>query len=149
MLPAVSSLDCLFSDLGIDSVAGCQMVEATGLLIRNVKLDTGAYVIVWQGAAVGDVGFNFAGFDGRHVPLLREALQSAYGPEFECVVYEAAQYPVCEPVIKRVPIGKLSNAHLTGISTICIPPRTKPGVDIDMVKAMGLEGAVQRRLVAK
>jgi maleate cis-trans isomerase len=32
MLPAVSSLDCLFCDLGVDPSTGCQIVEATDLL---------------------------------------------------------------------------------------------------------------------
>lgn len=148
MLPAVSSIDCLFADLGIDPVVGCQMVEATSLLIRKVRLDTGVYVIVWQGAAVGDLGFNFAGFDGRNVPVLRDILVSIYGPEFECTIYEAAQYPVCDPVIKKVRLDELANSHLTGISTICLAPRAHAPIDAEMVQRLGIQGAVRAKMAA-
>jgi uncharacterized protein YabN with tetrapyrrole methylase and pyrophosphatase domain len=58
MLPAVSSLDCLFADLGIDPVNGCQIVEATDLLIRRRRVDVNGPVVIWQAGCVGDLGFD-------------------------------------------------------------------------------------------
>src|SRR6266853_1887408 len=58
MLPAVSSLDCLFCDLGIDPATGCQVFEATDLLLRQRNLDVFSHSIIWQIAATGDLGFS-------------------------------------------------------------------------------------------
>src|SRR5687767_8680723 len=58
MLPAVSSLDCLFADLGVDAAHGCQMYDATDLLLRQRPVDTTAMLIVWMIGGVGDPGYS-------------------------------------------------------------------------------------------
>jgi hypothetical protein len=46
MLPATSSEDCLFADLGIDpATSGCQSFEATDFLIRRRKFDPCSHLI--------------------------------------------------------------------------------------------------------
>jgi uncharacterized protein YabN with tetrapyrrole methylase and pyrophosphatase domain len=138
MLPAVSSLDCLFADLGVDPVFGCQLIEATDLLIRHRHLDTAGCVIIWQAAAVGDAEFDFNGFDGRNIPLLREVLADAYGGDFECVIYEAAQFVVCKPKIKPILIADLTAAEFTGATTLFLPPKNMLTADIQTVQKLNL-----------
>jgi hypothetical protein len=140
MLPAVSSLDCLFADVGFDpSRYGCQIVEATDLLVRSRKPDVGASVVIFQVGCVGDLGYNSKGYDRRNVPVLMEYLASFYGENYEIILYEAAQYPVCKPKIKRLPIAGLVDAKPSGISTLYIPPKTLPATDERMLERLGLE----------
>ena len=49
MLPAVSALDCLFADLGVDpSFPGMQVLEATDFLIRNRQVLTDEHLVLFQ-----------------------------------------------------------------------------------------------------
>jgi uncharacterized protein YabN with tetrapyrrole methylase and pyrophosphatase domain len=148
MLPAVSSLDCLFADLGIDPAAGCQLIEATDLLIRSRQVDPSAPVIVWQIGCVGDDGFNFKGYDGHNLPVLVEVLEKVYGPEHEVIIYEAAQYAVCEPVIRPAKLKELaqSNVGVTGISTLYIPPKRRNPVDASMLQRLGLGHVIEEKM---
>lgn len=139
MLPAVSSVDCLFADLGIDPAWGCQMLEATDFLLRGRPIDTTDHVIIWQVGCVGDLGFKFKGYDGRNVPVLAEALSNLYGGEYEAVVYEAAQYNICEPRMTKTTLAALADAKLTGISTLYIPPKPKPPINWAMADRLGLQ----------
>ncbi len=144
MLPAVSSLDCLFADLAIDPVAGCQIFEATDLLLRDRVVDPTMLAIVWQIGCVGDMGFNFKGFDGRNIPTLAEALGNIYGQDYEVIVYEAAQYSVCDPTIRRIRIRDLPSGCVTGISTLVIPPQRARAVVPEMLERLGLGEVLER-----
>lgn len=139
MLPAVSALDCLFADIGVDpSRRGCQVLEATDLLIRAKKPDVTAAVVLFQVGCVGDAGFNFKGYDRRNVPVLEEYLAGFYGADYEIVFYEAAQYPFCPPNIKKIKISELSASRPSGITTVYIPPKEVPPVDLTMARRLGL-----------
>ncbi len=53
-LPAVSALDCLMADLGVDPVAsGVQMHEATDVLLYRRKIMPELATILWQVGVVG------------------------------------------------------------------------------------------------
>lgn len=140
MLPSVSSVDCLFADLGIDPSKGCQMLEATDFLLRGRVIDTAVHLIMWQVGCVGDVGFRFEGYDGRNVPVLAAVLSDLYGGEHEAVVYEAAQYNIVEPTIKKTKLKDLASAGLTAISTLYIPPKQKSNhINSAMADRLGLK----------
>jgi uncharacterized protein YabN with tetrapyrrole methylase and pyrophosphatase domain len=78
MLPAVSSVDCLISDLGIDLASGCQIFEATDLMLRQRLVDPHSHVIILQVSALGDLRYSFKGYDYRHLPSLGEYLARIY-----------------------------------------------------------------------
>jgi uncharacterized protein YabN with tetrapyrrole methylase and pyrophosphatase domain len=139
MLPAVSALDCLFCDLGIDPSTGCQMFEATDLLLRRREIDVFSHMILWQIAATGDLAFSFNGYDGKNVPAAVEYLLRFYPPDHEVTIYEASQYPVCEPVIRTIMLNELMNHKMTGISTLYIPPIARPPLEVAMLKRLGLQ----------
>ena len=139
MLPAVSSLDCLFADVGFDpSRHSCQVLEATDLLVRSRKPDVTASVVVFQVGCVGDLGYNSRGYDRRNVPVLTEYLAGHYGADYEVILYEAAQYPVCKPKIRRIKINDLPDARPSGITTLYIPPQQLPPADEQMLLRLGL-----------
>jgi hypothetical protein len=70
--------------------------------------------------------------------VLVETLAKAYGPDHEVVVYEAAQYPVCVPVIEVVPLRRIHEAHVTPIATLYVPPQGKAAPDLAMLKRLGI-----------
>lgn len=140
LLPAISALDCLFADCGIDpSSKGSQTVEATDLLLRKRQLTTDGHVIIWQIGCVGDLGFNFAGYDNRNLSILVDYLETFYDPEHEVTHYQGTQYPMCSSVVDKMPLKDLRTAAVTGISTLYIPPQIELKTDIAMAEALNLK----------
>lgn len=134
MLPAVSALDCLFADLGIDPAShGCQILEATQYLCRNRVLDTHSCVILLQIGCVGDWGWSSKGYDGRNFHLLTQRLQNVYGSDYEVVVYQASQMGILPPLIRVVKLKHLEAGCVSGISTLYIPPIEHAKLDLDLI----------------
>jgi hypothetical protein len=65
-------------------------------------------------------------------------LLDLYGPHHEIFIYEVAHYPVCRPVIKKVPVAEMTHSQVTGISMLCIPPLREPQLDPAMLTRLGL-----------
>jgi uncharacterized protein YabN with tetrapyrrole methylase and pyrophosphatase domain len=139
MLPAVSSIDCLFCDLGIDPSAGCQIFEATDLMVRQRSIDTGCHIVVLQVSALGDIAYSFAGFDSRNVRTLGQYLSRIYPGDFKVKSYCAAQYSVCEPDVRELTIGELASENVPGILTLYIPPLEAPPIHLAMLDEYKLE----------
>lgn len=143
MLPGISAEDCLFADLGLDpGKNGCQSFEATDFLIRRRKFDPSSALILWQIAMVGNLGFYKEGGQLRGLTVLAEVLETHYGCDHEVIVYEAAvYYPVCEPVIVRVPLFKLPETKVAQVSTLYVPPLAPAPVDGEMMARLGMSCA--------
>jgi uncharacterized protein YabN with tetrapyrrole methylase and pyrophosphatase domain len=140
MLPGVSSMDCLFADLGIDpSRTGCQLLEATDFLVYDRFLDVTSTVILWQVGAVGELSYKPSGVNVNKLRILAEALQRYYGLDYEVILYEAAQYSACQPRIERTPLSKLAEIEVTSISTIYIPPMEPKRMNYKMVRRLGIK----------
>lgn len=138
MLPGISAEDCLFADLGVDpATTGCQSYEATDFMMNRRIIDPSSAVVLWQVGVVGDWTFKRWGYDLSALPLLIQRLLEVYPPEHVGYVYEAAVYPGCEPVIKPVPLARLSEAGLSSISTLYIPPARPPTPDPVMYERLG------------
>ena len=143
MLPGISAEDNLFADLGVDpSRPGCQIVEATDLLLRERPLLTESHVIIFQVGSVGDLGFNFKGFPNDKFHVLVDRLAEEYGDEHELIHYVAAQFPIVAPTKETYRVGELRDPviakRITGISTFYLPPRTLRQGNEAMAKKLGL-----------
>ena len=140
MLPAISAEDCLFSDLGVDpGRRGCQTFDATDFLVRRRRIDVTVPLILWQVGSVGCVTCPREPIE-RHrlnLSILKDVLQSFYGPAHEVVIYEAAA-PEGEPVIEFLPVGCLAAATITSVSTLYVPPRDDASIDADMARRLGV-----------
>jgi precorrin-2 methylase len=135
MVPAVSSLDCLFADLGIDPASsGCQILEATQFLCRNRQLDKHSSVILLQVGCVGDWGWSSRGYDGRNVPLLSDRLQEVYGADYEVAIYQASSMSILPPLIRVVKLKHLGSASVSGISTLYIPAVAHAPLNLDILR---------------
>jgi uncharacterized protein YabN with tetrapyrrole methylase and pyrophosphatase domain len=145
MLPATSSEDCLFADLGIDpATSGCQSFEATDFLIRMRKFDPCSHLILWQ---IGNIG-NWKPekqdcSDKLHT--LIEVLRQHYDAKHKTVLYQAAQYASCDPVIQRVPLAKIPKATISPVTTLYVPPTGHAPIDYSMIDRLGIPRSILRR----
>ena len=123
MLPAVSSDDCLFADLGVDpALGGCQSYEATDFLINTHPLDTSSQLVLWQVGALCDWTYRRGGYNLRALPLLVQKLSESYPPTHSVVLYEAPIFIGFPPSIVPTPLSALASAPITAGSTLYIPP---------------------------
>ena len=122
MLPAVSAIDCLFVDLGVDPGRhGLQLFEATDYLTSERTPDTGVPLVLWQISVVG--GTRTTDTVNRNgLKRLADRLANLYGEDHEVVVYEAAPFPVGGPTIDRLRVAELPEAEIPGLSSLYVPP---------------------------
>lgn len=143
MLPGISAEDCLFSDLLLDPVRGCQSFEATDFLVYHRQFDPRCLLILWQIGVTGHLDFQRNGYQHRRgVEVLTQYLQQFYPASHVVTVYEAATYNVCEPVIQHVALGDLPEAQISSVSTLLVPAYVSPdykGADLAMVHALGID----------
>jgi hypothetical protein len=143
MLPAVSAEDCLFADLVLDSSRGWQSYEATRFLLYQPPFDASTPLILWQAGATGNIfcsdAANVAGLG-----TLASYLQRFYPADHEVIVYEAAQYPVVQPVVETARLRHLAAAPVTLLTTLYVPPVRAPRCDSEMLSALGLSSSDAR-----
>jgi hypothetical protein len=145
MHPAVSSLDCLFADLGIDIAwDGCQIFEATHFVIRDRKPDIESGLLLLQIGSVGDPSFNSKGFDGRHFPILVRKLAESYGWEYEVVLYEASPFSVSKPRVDLMSIAALERRRDNGTITLYVPPVRRAQMNAELSQFFR-ENAIEHR----
>ncbi len=140
MLPGVSAEDCLFADLGVDpALHGCQSFEASDFLLRRRRVDPSAALVLWQIGALGVTTYSTRSLWNRDgLALLAEALLEIYPAGHEVVVYEASLYPVCDPLIQRLPLAAMTEARVSTYSTLWVPPAREAPLDETMLARLGL-----------
>jgi hypothetical protein len=138
MLPAISAEDCLFADLGVDPGRhGCQSFDATDFLISRRRFDPRTPLILWQIGLTGDLGCHpqpsLAG-----LRVLVEVLSESFDPGHEVVLYEAALYVGCDPLIKPVVLASVPEAGVTPVSTLYVPAKASALPDLEMLARLGI-----------
>jgi uncharacterized protein YabN with tetrapyrrole methylase and pyrophosphatase domain len=138
LLPAISTEDCLFADLDIDpAIGGCQSFEATDFLVHKRKFDTSSHLVLWQIGVIGESGYK-QNFEVNNIDVLVDYLKQFYEPDHEVVVYRASQITICEPLIIKSELGKLSKAIVSPIATLYVRPRGPALPDIEMARRLGV-----------
>ena len=124
MLPGISSLDCLFADLGIDPAeTGCQVQHASDFLARRVLLPfhpAGAP----SDQRPGEPGAVEAP-DGSGLTVPVQYLEEFYAPEHVVIAYEASPFPSWSPP-RRCVSRRTDECRLTAGMTLVVPPATAP-----------------------
>ncbi len=139
MLPAISAEDCLFADVGVDpGQAGCQTFEATNFLIHKRKIDVCSPLVLWQIGLIGESGFKntWEIWNPEGLQVLVEVLSRAYGCDHQVIIYEASQYPICEPRIDRVALAAVPKCGITPLSTMYVPPKSAAALDTQMLERL-------------
>lgn len=122
LLPAVSAMDCLFSDLQIDpGDQGCYAIDATELLIYEKSVETYTHTILWQIANLGMADAN----QTRKIHVLRDYLYEFYPEDYQVCLYEAAILPTQKPRIQWLSLRDLVQTAINPVSTLYIPPMPK------------------------
>ena len=139
MLPAVSALDCLVADLGLDPAAtGLQSYEATDFLVHRRRADAAATLVLWQIGVVGELGYATEP-RRENLAILAERLARTYPRDHEAIVYEASPYPlVADPFVLRLPLAELPDAHVPLLATLVVPPARRPRRDRALAARLGL-----------
>lgn len=125
ILPAISSLDCLFSDLQIDpGHQGCFTIDATELLIYERFIDPFAHIILLQ---IFNLGMHDTARTNK-LNILYNYLLLYYPNEYPVCIYEAAILPTQLPRMQWIKLQDLSIIDLKPISTLYIPPNKVKGL---------------------
>lgn len=139
MLPAISTLDCLYADLGVDPRFGCQTFEASDFLIYNREFDVTAPMFIWQVDSIGNPTYREAAVGPNPgMIVLVEALIQAYGSSHRIILYHAPQMPLSEPMILEVPLEELPTITVSSATVLYIPPKSSPVWDEIMLEKLGL-----------
>jgi precorrin-6B methylase 1 len=137
MLPAISSLDCLFADLGIDpGVEGCQSFEASDFLLHPRKFDSTSPLILLQVAIIGESALPLRPCNREGLKILTKELRKHYPPHHQVVIYEASQFVVSKPYVVKVPLSALPGVYMTPIATLYVPPRARPAANPRMLRLL-------------
>jgi precorrin-3B methylase len=144
MEPGISAADCLYADLGIDpGKCGCQHFEASQFMLYRRRVDTAAYLVLWQIGVAGDLSLARFATGAAHRRVLLEVLSRHYDPRHEVILYEAVTLAIARPQIVRLPLSALPEAQCNMRSTLVIPPASALEPD-EQVRARlrGLESPV-------
>jgi len=137
MLPGVSSLDCLFADLGFDpGVQGCQSFEATDFLIHRRPVDTSSPLVLWQIGVIGEWSLPTEPCNRAGLTALAGALVALHGHDHAVTIYEAAQAVTMRAHVSVVPLSDLASSNVTPISTLYVPPSSPPQLDQELVEEL-------------
>jgi uncharacterized protein YabN with tetrapyrrole methylase and pyrophosphatase domain len=122
MLVGISSVDCLFSDVGLDPArAGCQVFDASDFLRRSRELDPHVPLVLLQIGVIGDPTFQPNRMQGPHLDVLTEKLARAYPLTHQVVLYEASPFVVSKPRVDTITLAELPDAQASGLTTLYVP----------------------------
>jgi len=138
MLPAISTEDTLFADLGIDiGRAGLQSFEATRFMYYRYNFDPSAGLLLWQVGVLGEIDWNPPHPGARpRLEVLTNYLKKYYGPDHEVYLYRAPELPTSRPLIERVALRDLPTAEFISMSTLYIPPYGQPKRNEENLQAL-------------
>jgi tetrapyrrole methylase family protein/MazG family protein len=136
ILPAVSSMDCLFSDLQIDpGEQGCFVMDATELLIYERHVDIYAHNIFWQISNLGMHDIKYS----QKLDILCGYLLNYYSENTLVCIYEAAVLPLQKPRIEWIKLQELKQVEIKPISTLYIPPIAQKAISKKYLELLGMD----------
>jgi hypothetical protein len=138
MLPAISSEDCLFADLGVDpGDAGWQSHDATHLLVYRRRVDPSSALVLWQVGGVGDRSYPPRAAP-EHLALLVEYLEAWYPRTHRALLYQASSYPFFDPSLEELALGEIPAREVSPMATLYVPPAEVREPDATTLGRLGL-----------
>jgi len=130
MEPGVSAEDCLYADLGIDpGKYGCQHYEASQYMLYRRRIETSAYLVLWQIGVAGDQSLARFSTGAAYRQVLVDVLARDYDLNHEVILYKAVTLPMHRPRIERLRLRDLPAAQVDTHVTLVIPPGSSLQVD--------------------
>ena len=130
MEPGVSAEDCLYADVGFDpGKFGCQHYEASQFMLYRRRIDTSAYLVLWQVGVAGDQSLARFSTGAAHRQVLVDVLARDYDVNHEGILYRAVTLPMHQPRIDRLRLRDLPAADVDTHVTLVIPPASRLQVD--------------------
>lgn len=123
MLPAVSSLDCMFVDLEVDPSEGLMMYECNEMLLYRRSLQPDLHCIIWQPGSVESEVFTKRINRPERFLRLKEYLLQFYPGDHVVTIITCSLNPIVESKVTKVPLGELEtkNIQLHAGATLYIP----------------------------
>lgn len=137
--PGISSVDCLYVDLGLDPAKnGIQMFEATDLLLREFELNPDVPAMIWQVGVVESHLYDPHDNKPERFSRLRAYLQQYYPDDHTVSLVQTATYPISES--QRIDFGldEFESMHeeITAIQTLYVPPVRERPVENEELAAL-------------
>ena len=130
MEPGVSAEDCLYADLGIDpGKFGCQHYETSQYMLYRRRIDTAAYLVLWQIGVAGDQSLARFSTGAAYRQVLVDVLGRDYDLAHEAILYKAVTLPMHRPHIERLSLRDLPAANVDMHMTLVIPPASRLQAD--------------------
>ena len=125
MLPAISSEDCLFAELGVNpGDNGCQSFEATDFLASRRRFDPTSELILFQAGVLGEPSVRKGGkCRPERLDVLMRALRRHYPARHPIFVYEASPFPTVASAVTKITVGRLPMFDMPAMATLYIPAR--------------------------
>jgi uncharacterized protein YabN with tetrapyrrole methylase and pyrophosphatase domain len=148
MEPGVSAEDCLYADLGVDpGKYGCQHYEASQFMLYCRRIDTSAYLVLWQVGVAGDQSLARFSTGAAYRQVLVDVLARDYDLAHEVILYRAVTLPMHQPRVERMPLSNLPEAEVDVQVTLVVPPATALKTDpIIRLRLAALDSSVQEEL---
>lgn len=122
MVPGISSLDCLFSDLGVDPAQhGLQSYSASDFFLRDPNIENGSSLVLWQVGVFAERSHFEHSTSAGKIKHLVSALLQHYPAKHRICLYEAATYVVAKPRIEWLELEQLALAGFSQASTLFLP----------------------------
>ena len=126
MEPGISAEACIYADLGIDPGRyGLLQFETSQFMGYQRKLDSAAYLILWQVGLAGDFKSESFSTNKANLECLIEKLLMTYPRDHLVYIYEAKVLPTDNIRADKVELATLARTELSMISTLVIPPVTR------------------------
>jgi hypothetical protein len=110
VMPGVSAMDCIFSELMIDPATnGIQMFEATDLLMRQRPLQTDVPVLLWQIGAVETALYSKSFSKPKRFERIKNYLLKFYPGEHLVQSIYCSNYPLMASTILNFKIADIEN----------------------------------------
>jgi uncharacterized protein YabN with tetrapyrrole methylase and pyrophosphatase domain len=124
VLPGISSLDCMFVDLGVDPCEGLVMYEVNEMFLHRRQPITDVHCFIWQPGTVESELFAMRLNLPRRFLRLKNYLLEFYPEDHVVTVVTCAMNPLVKAKITKVPLGRLEteSLQLHAGSTLYIPP---------------------------
>ncbi|WAS92940.1 SAM-dependent methyltransferase [Nannocystis punicea] len=147
ILPGVSSLDTLLSDLGIDPGGdGLQIYEASDMLIRQRPLQTDVGTVIYQVPIVLESSNRLPGKQSiDNLRRFQAYLLKYYPPKHTALFVLSKTHPLLETVTQRIPLDRLADVMSTNtnLGTLYIPPvQHRAVVEHELAERMGAHDAL-------